>query len=69
MWRRLVDSSCLRSIGYDPVDGVLEVRFVHGDVYQYHEVPADVHEAFMAAESKGRYLNAHLRDAFPYCRL
>jgi KTSC domain len=58
MRRQEVDSSSIASIGYDARRCALEVEFRQsGDVYQYFDVPSEEHAAFMAAESKGRYLN------------
>ena len=53
-----VDSSCIASIGYDPTRCELDIEFLEdGEVYRYRDVPAEEHVAFMAADSKGSYLN------------
>ncbi|OQX00458.1 MAG: hypothetical protein BWK73_48340 [Thiothrix lacustris] len=39
----LVSSSNLRSVGYDPETATLEVRFRHGGVYQYYNVPEETY--------------------------
>ena len=58
MKRERVDSTTVRSIGYDPRRRELDVEFLEsGVVYRYLEVPAEEHTAFMAADSKGTYLN------------
>ena len=58
MKRLPVDSSCIASIGYEPPECELDIEFRAGrEVYRYFEVPPEEHAAFMAAESKGRYLN------------
>lgn len=58
MLRDLVDSKSIASIGYAPHRCELEIEFRQsGDVYRYFEVPAAEHAEFMAAESKGTYLN------------
>lgn len=69
MRRRPVDSSSVRSIGYDAASGTLEVEFRHGTVYRYRGVPRKVHEELVAADSIGRYFNAHVRDRYPFRRL
>ena len=58
MLRIVVESSSIRSIGYDTRQGLLEVEFHSGRLYHYFEVPAEVYRAFMRAPSKGGYLNA-----------
>jgi hypothetical protein len=43
---------------------VLELEFRQrqsGKVYQYFNVPAEEHTAFLAADSKGTYLNRHFK--------
>ena len=58
MRRVAVDSESIISIGYAPRRGELEIEFRQsGDVYRYFGVSADEYAEFMAAESKGSYLN------------
>jgi hypothetical protein len=62
MQRVPVDSSSIASIGYAPEQQVLELEFRQsGEVYQYFNVPAEEHTAFLAADSKGTYLNRHFK--------
>jgi hypothetical protein len=58
-----VDSSVIDALGYSRV---LEIRFDSGRIYQYYDVPEDIYEGMLAAASKGRYFNSHIRDKFPY---
>lgn len=67
MKRRRVDSSVLRSIGYDE-HGTLEVEFASGNVYRYLLVPRRVHDELLAAPSIGSYFNSHVRDVFRHVR-
>jgi hypothetical protein len=58
MRRAWVDSSSIASIGYEAPTRELEIEFREsGDVYRYFDVPREEYSAFMAAESKGSYLN------------
>jgi hypothetical protein len=58
MRRVAVDSTSIASIGYDPQSRELEIEFRQsGDVYRYSGVSAAEHGGFVAAESKGSYLN------------
>jgi hypothetical protein len=61
-----VDSEAIDEISYDERRSVLFVRFAHGDWYSYFEVPADIYEAFVAAESHGRFFHDHIRDRYRY---
>lgn len=69
MRRDPVESSAIASVGYDAASGTLELQFQGGAVYRYAGVPPQVVEALMAAESKGRFVNAHIRQRFPYERI
>ncbi|MGI5938045.1 KTSC domain-containing protein, partial [Methanoculleus thermophilus] len=55
MQRQAVESTNIKSVGYDPEDEVLEVEFHSGGVYHYVGVPAEVYEGLLNARSKGRY--------------
>jgi hypothetical protein len=63
-----VTSNHVAAIGYDPEHQVLAVQFVRtpGTTYRYKAVPADVAAAFLAAESKGKYFEAHVRGLYDF---
>ena len=63
MRRVWVDSSSIASIGYDAAKRELEIEFREsGDVYRYFDVPREEYAAFLAADSKGTYLNQCSRN-------
>lgn len=64
-----LDSSTLFSVGYSGESRIMEITFQNGSIYRYFAVPSDVHEALLAASSKGRYFNAAIRPCFRYERL
>lgn len=64
MERKPLESSYLKSVGYDPDTLVLEVEFSNGGIYQYANVPAEVHSGLMEAESAGKYFGAKVRGQF-----
>lgn len=66
MERTEVESTTMRSVGYEAATRVLEIEFQSGAVYQYLDVPQEVHAALMQAESKGGYFNFEIRDAYRY---
>ena len=63
-----VESEAIDEINYDTDTSRMFVRFAHGGWYTYFGVPREVHEAFVAAESHGRYFHEHIRDHYPYRR-
>lgn len=69
MERIPVTSSNIAAIGYDPDRSALDVEFKNGSVYQYSGVPASEHDAFMNADSKGKYLNANIKNHYSFVKL
>lgn len=65
-----VESSQIESIGYDVARGILFIKFIQTQTtYVYLEVPSDVYDRFLAAESKGRFMNQEIRNKFLYAKL
>jgi len=69
MERAPVDSSNLRSIGYDPETQTLEIEFHSGGIYQYFNVPPDIYTGSMNASSHGKYFYEHISDVYRYRRM
>ncbi len=61
-----VESSMIHAVGYDPETRTLKVVFRSGSIYRYSNVPPEVYEGLMKAESKGRYMRANVIDVYPY---
>ena len=66
MERQEVTSTSIRSVGYDREDEILEIEFDSGQVYDYYHIPEEVYQAFLDAESLGRYFQENIRDIFDY---
>jgi hypothetical protein len=66
MLRHEVQSSELRSVGYDLSASLLEAEFHSGEIYQYFDVPAELVLELLEADSIGRYFNAHIRPKFKF---
>lgn len=64
-----VNSSDLRSVGYDETTKVLEIEFHGGQIYQYYGVPRAVYEGLMQAASHGKYFHAHIKNVYSYQRV
>ena len=67
--KRVVSSSTIVSIGYDPKTETLEIEFGSGRVYQYYDVPANLHDEIMQAPSKGQYFNTYIKDRYSFSRV
>jgi len=65
-----LESKMFSSAAYDPDKQILYLRFRKtGDVYRYFEFAAADNQAFLSAESKGRFFRSHIRDHFSYERM
>lgn len=69
MIRLPVASSSIASVGYDKAAATLEVEFVSGALYRYYRVQPAVFADLLEAPSKGRFVNASIRDAYAYARV
>jgi len=71
MDRTPVESTQIKSIGFDQTTNTLEVEFAKGGaVYQYKDVTRETFDLFLAAESKGRFFGQAIRGGgFEFTRL
>ncbi len=61
-----VESSMIQAFGYDEAKETLLVIFNSRKTYQYSEVPKEVYEELLAADSKGSYMRDCVIDCYPY---
>lgn len=61
--RTPVSSSNIASIGYDAGQMILQVEFLNGRIYNYYNVPENLHIGLMNADSHGKYLNRYIKQA------
>ena len=66
MPRVKLQSSLLSAVTYSIERKTLKVEFTSGEVYLYTKVPLAVYQDLVTADSKGRFFNSRIRDAFPY---
>ena len=66
----LLDSRMLAAVAYEEQKQILYLRFRKtGDVYRYFEFQAADYQAFLNADSRGRFFLAQIRDQFLYERM
>lgn len=58
---RPVVSSNIEAEGYDPAAKILRIKFKAGKAYDYAGVDVEQYAAFLASQSKGRFVHAILR--------
>ena len=64
MHREPVQSRALAAVGYSKRLRALEVEFKRGGTYRYLDVPPAVYRELLAAESKARFYNRHVRGKY-----
>lgn len=64
-----VESSDIVSIGYDEPSRILEVEFRGGRLYQYQEVPPEIHAQFMRADSYGQFFSTFINRRYRYIKI
>jgi hypothetical protein len=64
--RRPVESSAVRSVGYDPDNWVLQIEFENRQVYNYFRVPPEEHAKLLNAQSIGAYVNREVKPYYEY---
>lgn len=61
-----VKSSVIRDVWYKPSIASLVVEYINGSNYEYLNVPYFVFEGFRSAESKGKFINKHIKSKFEF---
>jgi hypothetical protein len=70
MNRLQVNSRILKSVGYDPFNSILEVKFkISGRVYAFLNVGMEIYEKFMKARSRGNFFNSYIKNHFPFKKI
>ena len=64
--RIALNSTALTWICYLSEQRILQVGLRNGKNYDYFDVPLCTYRAFLAAASKGRYYNSHIRNEFRF---
>ena len=64
MERVAVQSTEIAIVGYDTKTQTLEIAFRNGGVYQYKNVPEEIHQNLMSAPSHGIYFNQNIKDRY-----
>jgi KTSC domain len=69
MERKNVESTMIRSLGYDSEKKVLEVEFQSGGVYHYTGVSAEKYKALLEAPSIGQYFARNIKNDHQFHKL
>lgn len=69
MRRINVESSNLKSVGYNEENEILEIEFLHGGLYKYYDVPESEYNALMNASSHGSYFSRNIKNRYRYQKI
>jgi hypothetical protein len=64
MERKRVNSSRVRSVGYDEKGQMLEVELSNGQVYQYSKVSPEVYRGFMNAPNPSTFFDDKIAEEY-----
>ena len=64
MERKRVNSSKIRSVGYDEKSMTLEVEMSNGEVWQYTKVYPEVYRRFMAAPNPTSFYDDKIAEEY-----
>jgi hypothetical protein len=67
--RTVVDSSSVRSVGYDARQRELELEYQGGRVYRYFDVPVEVYRGLLRADSIGSFVNDVVKPRYRFDRV
>jgi hypothetical protein len=59
-------SSVVSAVIYNHASSTMRVIFVSGAIYDYKNVPEIVYHAMKTADSKGTYLNQHIKGNYEF---
>jgi hypothetical protein len=61
-----LESEALAAVGYDAASRTLRIRFEHGGLYDYFDVPADVYEGLLTDERPWTTWGDHIKATYAY---
>jgi hypothetical protein len=60
-----VDSSMIHAVGYDKDTQELEVVYTSGKIWRYKNVPAEIFQQLLDADSKGSFMRGNIIGMYP----
>lgn len=64
MERDYVESTMIRSYGFDSSTSTLEVEFNNGAIWQYYDVSESLYYEMKSSSSCGKFFNANIRGQY-----
>jgi hypothetical protein len=64
---QVMNSEAIELAGYDKRVNKLRIKYVGNDsFYDYHDVPPEVYEQFVRADSHGAFVNENIKTAYKF---
>ena len=63
---RLLKSSSIRGVGYDPQTQSMEITFCSGGVYLFYLIPKEKADGLINAKSPGTYFATEIQGKYEY---
>jgi hypothetical protein len=64
MEREYVESTIIKSFGFENSSSTLEIEFNNGAVWQYYDVPESLFYEMKSAGSCGKFFNASIKGQY-----
>jgi hypothetical protein len=64
MNRTIIESSMIRSIGYDADNSTLEIEFNSGAIWQYFDFPESIWYEFEGTDSQGKFFHREIKNQY-----
>jgi hypothetical protein len=61
-----IDSTAIARVGYDTEKRILRVEYRSGRAYDYFDVPPQVYEQLLSADSAGEFVNLEIKPNYDY---
>lgn len=70
MKRHFIQSSAIKTVGYDTEKHIMEIGFHNENaVWWYYDLPEGIYASFMVAESKGNFFVTKIKGNYPEKRV
>ena len=69
MVNQMVLSTEIEWIGYEQKTNMLQVEFIEGGIYQYQNVPKNIYDNFLSADSHCRYFETSVKGRYQYRKI
>ncbi len=69
MERQFIESSVIKSIGYDAQSSTLEIEFNSVEVWQYFDFRESLWYEFESSESQGKFFNREIKNQYSESRV